>query len=102
MKFGISGDFKKYFRILRPLAKHHYFVYSIVLLSGLLVAVFTTNQTLTAPADEAYRSEKLSSGVNASFNQQTIKKIEELKRSSESGNNQTPTPVGARSNPFSE
>src|SRR5688500_17174479 len=101
MKIGLSDTYKKYLRVLKPLSKHHYFAYSIALLCGLAVAVFMINETLTVPTDEAYRAEKLSTGVNANFNQQTIKKIEELKRSSEAGDNLS-LPTGVRTNPFSE
>ncbi len=83
------------------LGKHHYFIYSIVLLSGLIVAIYVVNDTLSATGDDTYRQTKEQEMLKGNFDQATIKKIEELNKSTENSTAPAP-PSGVRSNPFAE
>lgn len=87
---------------LRPLLLRHYFISTLGLLFILIAAVFLVNQTLQAPSDEAYRSEKSSGGINAQFDQATIKKIENLQRSTDQPSSEPTSAPGTRTNPFAE
>ena len=86
---------------LRPIAKHHYFIYALVLLGGLIAAMYVVNGTLNAPGDQAYQDEQSKNLLKGNFDQATIKKIEELNKSSESST-APPPPSGVRTNPFAE
>ncbi|MGH7196798.1 MAG: hypothetical protein ACREGJ_03480 [Candidatus Saccharimonadales bacterium] len=86
---------------LKPLALHHYFVFLLLLLLGLTLAVYQVNQILSMPTDENYRQEKLSSGLKVRFDQDTIEKVKSLQKSSEQATGSEPLPAG-RINPFAE
>lgn len=89
-------------RLSQKLLRHHYFILIVLLLGGLVWAVFVVNRTLTAPTDEAYRLEKLNTTLKANFDKATIEKIESLQKSSEQSQAPSPSQAGARSNPFAE
>jgi hypothetical protein len=87
---------------LRLVAKHHYFIFTILLLGGLTAAVYLVNITLGAPTDQTYYSQKLSESLNSKFDEATIKKIENLQKSDEHSAIPPDLPAGARTNPFAE
>jgi hypothetical protein len=89
-------------RKLKPIARHHYFLSSLVILGGMVAAVYVVNETLSSPSDDSYRQEKITKGLGGSFDQATIKKVEALKKSSEQANNPAPPDPGVRTNPFAE
>lgn len=92
----------KLLRPLKPIVRHHYFITTLGILICLIVAVYLVNQTLQEPSDEAYRTEKMSTGINARFDEATIEQVELLQRSSDSPSGVEPLPSGARTNPFAE
>ena len=103
MKIPSLSKVHTYTRILRPVAKHHYFIVTIILFSGVGVGVYWVNETLNMPADDAYRAQQQQSTIGSKFNQSTkdtITKIETLQKSTDS----TPTSAlpSGRINPFAE
>lgn len=98
----IPPQIKQVVNRLAPLAKHHYFIFLLVLLGGLLAASFTVSQTLILPSDSEYQSQKELELLRAQFDAETIKKIEALQRPGEGGSVPATSAPGARTNPFAE
>lgn len=89
---------------LKPLARHHYFIVTIALFSGVAVAIYSVNQTLTTPPDDGYRAQQLQSTIGSKFNKDTkntIAKIKALQKSTDTKNADVTFPPG-RINPFAE
>lgn len=86
----------------KKVLRHHYFIFTVLLLAGLAWAVYAVNQTLSAPSDEEYRLEKLNQTIKGNFDKATIEKIEALQKSSEQSTAPAPGPAGSRTNPFAE
>lgn len=102
MKLPFTNQFQAVTNQFKKLGRHHYFIFIVLLLSGLVVAVYVVNQTLTAPSDKAYREQKIKESLSASFDRATIEKIENLQKSSETGTTPPPAQPGVRTNPFAE
>lgn len=103
MKIPFLPKIHTFTRILRPIAKHHYFIVTIILFSGVGVGVYWVNETLNMPGDDAYRMQQQQSTIGSKFNQSTkdtITKIEALQKSTDSTPAST-LPAG-RINPFAE
>jgi uncharacterized membrane protein (DUF106 family) len=100
------STFQKQFRHLnkklRPLARHRYFVLTMVILLSLIVAVYLMTQTLNSPTDDDYRNQKENESIQSRFDTKTIDKIEALQKSSEAGNSAMNLPPNTRINPFAE
>lgn len=95
----IINFFKKPFGFVR---KNHYFIFSVIALAYLSLAVFITSITVLAQADQAYRDQQVSTSTSTRFDQQTINKIQNLRLSSDLTSPLPPTPTSGRINPFSE
>lgn len=103
-KIAIPPKITTYLRKLKPIAKHHYFIVSIALFSGVAVVIYLVNQTLNVTSDEAYRTEKMQSTIGSKFNKQakdTIEQIKNLQKSTDAASPDAPFPPG-RINPFAE
>lgn len=103
-KIAIPAQVNTYLRKLKPLAKHHYFIVSIALFSGVAVVIYLVNQTLNVTSDEAYRTQQMQSTIGSKFNKQTkdtIEKIKTLQKSTDAASPDAPFPSG-RINPFAE
>lgn len=87
---------------LKTVGKHHYFIFTVLLLSGLATAVYLVDATLRAPHDQAYYDQKLRESLKSTFDKATIEKIENLQKSDEDGVAPPQLPAGARTNPFAE
>ncbi|HKX72508.1 MAG TPA: hypothetical protein VJM32_00660 [Candidatus Saccharimonadales bacterium] len=106
MAFGIKvpPKVKSQLRKLKPVAKHHYFIVTILLFGGVAAVIYSVNQTLAAPTDDAYRSERLQSTIGSKFNKNardTIEKIKALQKSTDTAVPEANFPAG-RINPFAE
>ena len=91
-------------RKLKPIARHQYFIVTIVLFSAVAGVVYSVNQTLNAQTDSDYQTQQLQSTIGSKFNQSakdTISKIKQLQRSTDTNNPEAPFPSG-RINPFAE
>lgn len=104
--FGIKipPKVKSQLRRLRPLARHHYFIVTILLFSGVGAVVYFVNQALAAPTDDTYRSERMQSTIGSKFNKSardTIEQIKSLQKSSDTTVPEANFPAG-RINPFAE
>lgn len=75
-------------------------IYVVIVLTALVYSIFSVNQILSTPSDEAYRMKKESESFSTKFDEATIKKIDSLKGRQEVGN--TDLPTGIRINPFAE
>lgn len=87
---------------LKSVGRHHYFIFTVLLLGGLTVAVYLVDGTLTGQTDQEYYDQKLRESLNASFDKNTIDKIENLQKSDEHSAAPPELPPGARTNPFAE
>jgi hypothetical protein len=95
---------KTYLRKFKPLARHHYFIVTILLFSGVGYVIFTVNQTLTITPDEEYRTKQLQSTIGSKFNKNakdTIERIKTLQKSTDASGPVEAFPSG-RINPFAE
>lgn len=101
MKLDFSAQLTPIVNKVKVVGRHHYFIFVVVLLCGLAVAVYVVNQTLASRTDQAYLDQKQLESLKASFDDATIEKIENLQKSNESST--APPPSGsARTNPFAE
>lgn len=93
-----------YLRKLKPLARHHYFIVTILLFSGVGYVIYTVNQTLTVTPDEEYRTKQLQSTIGSKFNKNAKDTIERIKTLQKSTDNSGPTEAfpSGRINPFAE
>ena len=86
---------KSFFAFLH---KSHVLIFSILVLGGLVVAVFMLNNVIIQSSNsDGYTS----ATTNSAFDQDTIKKIEELKTSDQDDGELNLT-GGLRTNPFVE
>ena len=94
MKPSISEQLES---IIKPLSKFlwrfHVMIYSIAVIGGLSIAIFTLSGLLSISSDPAPAS-------SATFDKKTMKIIKNF-RTSTSGNDSLTLPAG-RSNPFAE
>lgn len=79
------------------LHRFHLVIFVVLILGGLAISVFILNTVIITSSDT---SQFTSEGVKPSFDQATIKKIEELKTRDQ--NNDTFTLPQGRTNPFVE
>lgn len=87
---------------LKPLVEHMQFLMVIVALGFMIFAVYSVTQILQHPTDTAYRNEAAAQSVQTSFDEATIRRIENLRASDQSNPNlQFAIPI-TRANPFSE
>lgn len=84
---------------LRTVLAHHAIIVIFLGLSAIVYAVFTINQLLSIPDDEAYRAEKQADTVKTRFDQDTINKLERLRARQEQMTLQLPA---GRIDPFVE
>jgi hypothetical protein len=105
MKLGLDvHSLKTLLAKFKPIARHHYFIVTVLLFGSLAFAIFTVNETLNMPTDSTYYDEKLKSTIGRKFNQNTkdtIEKIKQLQRSTDPSSPDQPFPEG-RINPFAE
>lgn len=104
LNFKVPAFLKPYLEKLRPIAKHHYFIVTVLLFSGVALAIFLVNETLNSPSDEDYRTRQSQSTIGVKFNraaQDTIDKIKSLQKSTDPAKANAPFPPG-RINPFAE
>lgn len=82
--------------LFHVLGRYHIVIFVVVVLGGLAVAVFLLNNTVNSSSEDTTYTSPLSS----SFDQQTIKRVEQLKTTNESS---APLDLShGRTNPFVE
>jgi hypothetical protein len=104
MKFKIPPSVQAYLLKLKPLARHHYFIVTVILLSAVGGVIYTVNLTLNSPTDEEYKSKQLQATIGSKFNKSTkdtIEKIKSLQKTTDGTSQTKPLPPG-RINPFAE
>jgi hypothetical protein len=87
---------------LKRAGKHHYFIFTVLLVCGLAMVVYLVDTVLRSSADNAYRDQRMSETLKAAFDQETMQKIENLQKSSEASTAPPSTAAGSRTNPFAE
>lgn len=100
-KIKLPKQVKDILQKLKPLLRHHYFIFALILLLGLVAGVYAVNQALTMPRDQEYYLRQSANLTDVTFDQETIQKIESLQTSSEQTAAPTP-PANGRTNPFAE
>jgi hypothetical protein len=86
----------------KAVSKHHYFIFTVLLLCGLTIVVYVVDTTLRSSVDNTYRDQRLSESLKATFDQAIIEKIENLQKSDEASTAPSTIQPGARKNPFAE
>lgn len=87
---------------LKAVGKHHYFVFTVLLLCSLAAVVYLVDSALRSSTDSSYRDKRLSEILKSDFDKETIQKIENLQKSDEASTAPTTPAPGARTNPFAE
>ena len=75
-KVKLPKQVKDIVKKLQPVLKHHYFIFALILLLGLVAGVYAVNQVLTLPRDQGYYLQQSSDLTDVTFDSETIKKIE--------------------------
>jgi hypothetical protein len=104
MELKIPPAILAYLSKLKPLAKHHYFIVTIVLLGAVGGVIYTVNQTINSTGDQEYKAKQLQATIGSKFNKSTkdtIEKIKSLQTISDGVSQAKPLPSG-RINPFAE
>lgn len=95
------GSLKQFGRSLRkifyPIVKHHAILFVLFALVSMIVAVYITNNILSQPPDEEYRRAAEEQAVQTNFDQDTIRRINNLRERGETGGTSLPS---GRINPF--
>jgi hypothetical protein len=104
MKLKIPPIIITYLNKLKPLARHHYFIITVILLSAVAGAIYAVNTTLNDAGDDNYHAKQLQATIGSKFNKSTndtIDKIKSLQKSTDGTSQTKPLPSG-RINPFAE
>jgi len=84
-------------RVISPVKSHHILIMFVLLMGVIIYSVFAVSDIMQTNDDPTYRSEADAKSLTTRFDQQTIKKINNLK---ESDNNAPINLPGGRRNPF--
>lgn len=85
--------------MLKKILSKHLIIVILLSLFALLYAVYSVNQLLSTPDDEAYRAERQADTVKTRFDQDTIDKLDQLRARQEQASLKLPS---GRINPFVE
>lgn len=84
-------------RLVSPIKSRHALIMFVLLMGVIIYSVFAVSTIFQINDDPDYRAEAEAKGLTTSFDQQTIKKIDNLK---ESDSNAPINLPGGRRNPF--
>lgn len=104
MKIKIPPAVLAYLNKLKPVARHHYFIVTVLLLSAVGGVIYTVNQTLNSAPDDEYKNKQFQATIGSKFNKSTtdtIDKIKSLQKATDNTGQPKPFPDG-RINPFAE
>lgn len=76
---NISEQLSPVIQPLKSILSHHAIIVTLIGLLSVVYAVFTINQLLAMPDDDAYRAKKQAETVKTKFDQDTINKLERLR-----------------------
>lgn len=88
-----------FFKCLRMVRRHKTLLVVLLIGSVLLYSAWTVNVVLSVGDDQAYREEQADNRIRSRFDQDTIRKIDDLNISSEATGIELPP---GRRNPFAE
>lgn len=84
--------------VFKPIIKHHAILFILFALISIIAAVYVSNETLSRPTDDEYRTTAEASAIDTNFDQSTIDQINNLRQRQERPTIELP---GGRINPFS-
>jgi hypothetical protein len=84
-------------RVAEPVKKHHALILFLLLMSVVIYSVINVSSIIQMNEDPEYRATAEAKSIKTSFDQATIKKVNELRQSSD---NTTIALPGGRRNPF--
>ena len=84
-------------RITNPIKAHHALILFVLLMSVIIYSVISVNSIIQINDDNDYRISAEAKSLTPSFDQATIKKVDELRQSND---NTSITLPGGRRNPF--
>ncbi len=99
-KINIAAIKRKTLSIFKPIISHHAIIFIILSLLFLMYIVYTTQRILTNTEDTAYKSRAEQKGTTTTFDEETIKKVEQLQYRRDALKPELPT--NGRINPFAE
>lgn len=76
---NITEDLAPIIRPFKVILSHHAIIVTLLGLLAVMYAVYTINQLLAMPDDDAYRAEKQADTIKTRFDQDTINKLERLR-----------------------
>ena len=99
-KINMAAIKRKTLAILKPISDHHAIIFIILALLLLMFVVYNTQRILTITEDDAYKNEAMQKGITTTFDEETIKKVEQLQYRKDALKPELPT--NGRINPFAE
>ncbi len=99
-KINTAAIKRKTLAAFRPVANHHALIFIVGSLLLLMFVVYNTQRILTIPEDSTYRAEVEKRDTKTTFDQETIKKVEQLQYRRDALKPELPT--SGRINPFAE
>jgi hypothetical protein len=84
-------------KIVDPIKAHNALIMFLLLMGVLIYAVITVSSIIQISDDSEYRAQAETKSLTTSFDQATIKKVDDLRQSND---NATITLPGGRRNPF--
>ncbi|GEM_PF-407771 len=99
-KINTAAIKRKTLAVVKPISNHHAIIFIILALLLLMFVVYNTQRVLSITDDQAYRNEATQKGITTTFDQETIKKVEQLQYRRDALKPELPT--NGRINPFAE
>ena len=84
-------------RVINPVKAHHALIMFVLLMSIIIYSVLSVSAIIQVNDDSEYRLTAASKNLTPNFDQETIKKVDELRQSND---NKSITLPGGRRNPF--
>lgn len=84
-------------QVTKPIKAHHALILFLLLMSVIIYSVISVNSIIQINDDTQYRLSAEAKSLTPSFDQSTIKKVDDLRQS---GDNTSITLPGGRRNPF--
>lgn len=99
-KINIAAIKRKTLAVLKPIINHHAVIFIVASLLLLMYVVYNTQRILSIPEDSSYRKEVEQRDIVTTFDQATIKKVEQLQYRRDALKPELPK--SGRINPFAE
>lgn len=97
LKMDTTSIVKSLRRVTDPLRTHHKLVMFVLFMGVLIYTAWLVSMTIQPTDDSEYRAQIEATSITTSFDQATIKKVDELRKSNDPSAIELP---GGRRNPF--